>query len=145
MGEYYEKFYKDLIIELGDIELWSNDIIDLEREFYVIQNDIYGFVCIKVVHRGKIKNAYRYNTYAYYCGIKCDLSDSKVNGILFLETYLTLRIDENSDEIIELKNRGFKLGREVDPGHFSFITEVKKNDPNLKIIEEHIEIDVNTL
>ncbi len=141
----YEKFYKDLKIEPGDIELWSTDKKDLERSFYVIQNDVYGFICMKVVHRSEVKAAYRYNTYAYYSGIKCDIRNHKNMGYFFLETYNAIKIDENSGMLIEFKNRGFTLGREIDPGHFSFIMEVKQNDPNLQIFEERKLIDVNML
>ncbi len=142
---FYERCYKDLAIEPGDIELWSTDKKDLERSFYVIQNDVYGFICMKVVHRSEVKAAYRYNTYAYYSGIKCDIRNHKNMGFFFLETYNAIKIDENSGMLIEFKNRGFTLGREIDPGHFSFIMEVKQNDPNLQIFEERKEIDVNSL
>ena len=143
---FYEKYYKNLVIEPGDIELWSSDRIDLEKSFYTIQDGVNGFTCMKVVHKNEIMGAYRYEVHAVYKGIKCKIVGPIPDKNAYsLETYDWFNLSKDTDLLRKVKEYGFERWDDIGHGIFTFGRYVDPDDPDLQIFEERTEVDVNTL
>ena len=141
---FYENYYKNLVIEPGDIELWSSDRIDLEKSFHTIQDGVNGFTCMKVVHKNEIMGAYRYETHAVYKGIKCYIvGPIPDKNAYFLETYDEIYVDDPLYPIFT--ELGFSMGRDIGYGKYTYCIYVSPDDPDLQVFEERTEIDVDSL
>ena len=126
--------------------MWPSDRIDLEKQFYTIQDGINGFTCMKVVHGNDVLDVCQYDAYAFYNGIKCRIKGPhKTKNVYFLETYEWFNLSKDTDLLRKVKEYGFERCDDIGHGIFTFGKYVSPEDPDLQIFEERTEIDVNSL
>lgn len=145
---FYERYYKYIPIEPGDIELTSSDREDLENGFVPYYDRPDEFSCIKVVHKSEITKAYRYDPYVIYRDIKCLIrSFDRSKNRYYLETYFTINPDKLSNIVMiaKLAAAGFDVGLYEKYWGWYYEKYVSPDDPDLQIIEQRKEIDVNIL
>lgn len=128
------------------ITLYSWDLNDLANGF--VANGLYG--CIKKISKSEIIKVYSYHTSASYNSIMCSIiGPSLTTGKYFLETedWISITSNASGNKILldKVEKNGFKRGREIGHGMFTYVKYVSPGDPNLQIFEERTEIDVNSL
>ncbi|MDE6592970.1 MAG: hypothetical protein K2K57_07905 [Oscillospiraceae bacterium] len=121
----------------------QNGFIPINVEY----NKKYGFFqCRKEVPKNEITEAYKIKTHAVYKGITLDIIGGR-KGILILSTPYRLPYNPTGEQL-ETKNflieKGFHEG-EHEKGGCWYDIEADIDDPDLELIEEMTEIDINML
>lgn len=148
-GNKYQ-IYNGILDNKNAILLLSHNMVDLERGFKLSYSEEYMqrhhfFTCEKEVSKSEVTEAYRIKTHAIYKGVTLDIMEG--GNRLILATPYRLPYTPTGKQL-EIKNtlikKGFYEGQGEKDGCWYNI-EVDINDPDLELIEERMEIDINKL
>ena len=151
-GMYKGKLYRIGQTYKDSVHLCSINRDDLNNEFICnytkTQTEYYGFICIKDVPKSEITEAYEIKTHAFYKGITYSIIGVE-NGTNLLTLAAPCEIPLHpTGEMLEIKNNLVEMGFYVyiaDKFGLTYAKDVSIDDPELKIIEERTEIDINKL
>ena len=127
------------------VRLASYDRQSLNDGFYTNRTEEYmqehGFRCFKDVPRSEITEAYEIRTYALYRNIEFNIYGSKDNQIRIVKYCSSGRDDELAKKLQTWQFSVF----DADKFHVSYDSYISVDDPELEIIEQKNELDIDKL
>ena len=144
---YHGKEYMDSTksVPKGYKILLSGNKDDLNDGFYCTESENFmkkfGFVCEKKVSISEITEAYEIRTYALYRNIEFNIYGSKDNQIRIVKYCSSGRDDELAKKLQTWQFSVF----DADKFHVSYDSYISVDDPELEIIEQKNELDIDKL